>query len=1320
MKSYVMFLLIVLFMCIKINLAQEFSPYPIIFVHGLNSDDNTWQETLDILSPIFGSSQVFHSVQNAYSGLRKLEGFDGVLGTNDDDVLFPVIDDESGDSINQLQIGSLFAVNFENFWNEDSFNPRIDLYSNSSPGFDESDGNESAIYKQGFALKKCIEKVLAVTKSEKVILVGHSMGGLAIREYLQRMDENGKRKWWIDTIDQNNGHRVIKVVTIGTPHGGSDGWAFLGGPLGVNLFSEAVRDLRATFDNEVQGVYLFGGNESSITGHRHNKDLNCNGNENDDIIGISEIYNNILGISHLIPSTTMPLPNKVSYTWIVSANVIGGDEVVTLERQWLYNSDKIPLPIGIADTLNTDRNHLFETSDFKTIIRGLDEPQSLDLAYTIKSNDVKKGFITYQNGYSSATSDIDIFKIVIDNDGFLTLKIDDINDSGIQQIAILDSLGTNPPLIFSSTSSLPTAISYPTSPGTYHLRVRGFATNNFYESPYIISTLFQKLDLLNPVTASSLLADSLFNISWSSKNISNIKIELTTDNGITWVVIVNGISASLGTYSWIVPRSISNQCRIRISDASNPEIFRESSESFAIVAPLKIVEPNGLENWSAYSTKKIKWGFCGAESVKLELTTDNGLNWIIITESIQADQLEFNWTVNNILSTSCRIKITNGDNPTDSDISDNLFTISGQNFWSSNSNNANPICNATNSQLGQKIISDGNGGAIIVWADSRSGNYDDIFAQKINSKGITQWTVNGVLIQSKPSIFYGTGHDFSVVSDGNGGAIISWIEAYSPGSYMTYHYTKAQRISADGTLLWDTDGIPICTASLDRKNVCSASDGNGGAIITWSDNRNSNWDIYAQRVNSVGTVLWQSNGIAISNSADNQDQTSITDDGIGGGIISWMDFQSGGVSLYAQRINSNGEVLWSDDGIVICSLSVSNNQSRAPSLMKDNEGGAYITWVDTRDGDKIYVQRIDQIGNFHWIESGVAVGSGTNHSNPKLVNDGGNGTIILWLQGYQTLKTQRYAANGIAQWNTGGITLYSNIINSGEIESDAQGGAIISLWKHISYNSEPYSTLAALRINSEGSMQWFSYFNTSKGPIDQKMVHDGSGGVIISFLDREAIGNNYDIYASKINSAGILGGDDIALPVELTSFNSIVSNSNVELKWSTSTETNNYGFDIERRSCFENWKIIGFVLGNGNSNSPKNYSFTDNSVKKTHIYSYRLKQIDTDGSFEYSNEIEVTFLPAKYELYQNYPNPFNPSTTIGYALPNSSKVRLEVFDMLGQYISTLVNTEQPAGYYEIPFIPESLSSGVYFFLIDAKQVGGDGHLRHTRKMLLMK
>jgi len=186
------------------------------------------------------------------------------------------------------------------------------------------------------------------------------------------------------------------------------------------------------------------------------------------------------------------------------------------------------------------------------------------------------------------------------------------------------------------------------------------------------------------------------------------------------------------------------------------------------------------------------------------------------------------------------------------------------------------------------------------------------------------------------------------------------------------------------------------------------------------------------------------------------------------------------------------------------------------------------------------------------------------------------------------------------------------------------------------------------------------------------------------------------------------------IPVELTSFTAISNGLEVQLNWSTATELNNRGFEIERSTNQIDFVTIGFVNGHGTTAEQHDYSFTDRHLTNAEYY-YRLKQIDYDGTFEYSDivKIEIT-APNKFSLEQNYPNPFNPITTIKYQIPELSFVTLKVYDVLGNEIATLVNKEKNAGTYEIEFDPAGFQSGVYFYQLQV------GSLVETKKMVLMK
>jgi hypothetical protein len=186
------------------------------------------------------------------------------------------------------------------------------------------------------------------------------------------------------------------------------------------------------------------------------------------------------------------------------------------------------------------------------------------------------------------------------------------------------------------------------------------------------------------------------------------------------------------------------------------------------------------------------------------------------------------------------------------------------------------------------------------------------------------------------------------------------------------------------------------------------------------------------------------------------------------------------------------------------------------------------------------------------------------------------------------------------------------------------------------------------------------------------------------------------------------------VPVELTSFSASYENNKVTLGWTTSSELNNQGFDVERKTQNSQWNKIGFVIGNGTTTETNSYQFIDNSITSNKYY-YRLKQVDFDGSFEYSNVVEVDInAVTEFTLNQNYPNPFNPSTKISFTLPQSTSVKLSVFNLLGEKVVELVNEVKSAGFYEVDFSGSNLTSGMYLYRLEA------GEFVSTRKMTLIK
>ena len=226
-----------------------------------------------------------------------------------------------------------------------------------------------------------------------------------------------------------------------------------------------------------------------------------------------------------------------------------------------------------------------------------------------------------------------------------------------------------------------------------------------------------------------------------------------------------------------------------------------------------------------------------------------------------------------------------------------------------------------------------------------------------------------------------------------------------------------------------------------------------------------------------------------------------------------------------------------------------------------------------------------------------------------------------------------------------------------------------------------------------------------------QVITKGNGDIAMFYAEGDVRNDTVicDIFMKRGNIYNII-------PVELISFSAEILNSSVRLIWRTATETNNYGFEICRfnQASGNEWKQIGFVKGNGTTNEKNNYSFIDDNLDPG-VYKYKLKQIDFDGSFKYSDEVEAEVEPlSEFALFQNYPNPFNPATTINYSTPFAGKVLLVIYNLLGEKVTTLVDEVIEAGNHQVKFDAAELKSGIYFYTITA------GSFRQSKKMILLK
>ena len=401
-------------------------PYPIIFIHGLTSNDQTWDSL---------TSQLDHFGWSFGGRMDYCLNYDGNLSTS---LLANDLHDFTVQSA--LNIGDYYTINFD-------VNTDGTIYNNTV----ESD--QAAIVKQGKAVQSAIKHVLDKTGADKVILVGHSMGGLASREYLQNSSN-----WQSDAK-----HHVAKLLTIGTPHGGSNEWTF-GGIKGQDGYSEAVRDLRYSYSNDSNGVYLFGGNENNLSSIGFNNiDVNCNGLIGDNIVGLNQ----------------KPLPNDLVYSCVIGIWDLGitGDGIVAAPRANLNNYYAVN-----ADTFLVSSFHTDLPKQITTNLEGLDEPTYYNQAYRVGMDSLYFGLITTQSGANSFTDDYDDYFINLNTNSLLNINVRDIS---VQQlsVAIFDSVYIRKFIKFSNAlNQIDTSVLLST--GKYYLEIEAQPTSYSWMFPY--------------------------------------------------------------------------------------------------------------------------------------------------------------------------------------------------------------------------------------------------------------------------------------------------------------------------------------------------------------------------------------------------------------------------------------------------------------------------------------------------------------------------------------------------------------------------------------------------------------------------------------------------------------------------------------------------------------------------------------------------------------------------------------------------------------------------------------------------------------------
>ncbi|MCA2005290.1 MAG: T9SS type A sorting domain-containing protein [Ignavibacterium sp.] len=540
----------------------------------------------------------------------------------------------------------------------------------------------------------------------------------------------------------------------------------------------------------------------------------------------------------------------------------------------------------------------------------------------------------------------------------------------------------------------------------------------------------------------------------------------------------------------------------------------------------------------------------------------------------------------------------------------------------------------------------------------------------------------------------------------------SCVKETSDGVYIITGYTRSYGTMSGRNLLFlktDSFGNLVWVNGYGGNN-----DEEGNAVVQTSDGGfvasgytksygSGGNDVYLIKVDANGNQLWD----RVFGGTSDEEAYSMVATNDGGFLIAGAtsSFGAGSRDIWLIKTDGLGNQQWTK---TIGGLS----SDGARSINKTSDGGYIITGWTFSYGPgaigNVWLVKTDSLGNMQWNKffGGTDVDRGFS---VQQATDGGyilTGYTASSGAGLDDMLLIKTDAAGNAQWQKtfGGTGRdYGNSV----IQS-SDGGFVITGYT-LSYGAGG-DDLWIVKTDEQGNMLWSKTLGGAQSDVGNYIIESSDGGFVITGHTLSYGAGLHDVWLIKLASV---------IPVELVSLTAEVSGNSVLLKWSTASETNNRGFELQRSQKSEvksqNWNNVAFIEGKGTSTEIHNYEFVDKNLNPGK-YSYRLKQIDFDGNYSYSNIIEAEILsPIEFKLEQNYPNPFNPGTIISWQSPVSSWQTIKLYDIMGREIETIVDGYYEAGFHSTLFIVNSsLPSGVYFYKLQA------GNYSEIRKMILLR
>ena len=792
------------------------------------------------------------------------------------------------------------------------------------------------------------------------------------------------------------------------------------------------------------------------------------------------------------------------------------------------------------------------------------------------------------------------------------------------------------------------------------------------------------------------------NITWTSSNIANIKLQYSTNNGTNWINITN-VSAGAGSYSWTVPNTISSNCKVMISDVSNASLFDESDSVFSIgpTPSITVNSPNGGETWDVGSSHSITWTSISIDNVMIEYSTNNGTNWITIIASTTASAGSYNWTIPNTASTDCKVQVSDVSNAAINDQSNSVFAISvpvtptinitspnGGESWDVGS--TYPVTWTSNNVSDVKIEYSTNNGTnwiTIIASTPSDGSYNWIIpnAPSTNCRIMISDVTNSTYTDQSDNVF-----TINVpitpgitITSPNGG------EKWSAGSAhnITWISSNVTNVRIDYTTT-GTDLLNIITSTSASAGSYSwtipdtAASTNCRVIISDVSDPTTTFDMS----DNVFTIFTYPSAMNLSTTYSFGDPTQTSSYQMIG-LPGANNLPLANIMTGSPGVNGDWRASWDPGAGAFTEYNGSATFNFTP-------GKAF--WVVSKNQINVNIQNVNAVtlaaDNIYSIPL---------HNEWNLISNPFNNTI--------TWSSVQNANTGVSQpihFYQGGS--YSNPANFDQYKG------------YYFFNS---GNLTSLKIPYSGSnpLPKQNLVNSTEMEISLKSNHTQAGLIGIGVSEDAKQG---------VDMLDIFSPPSQFCEISMSLFNNEMETSYKYLQKDYRPEIGEgqeFSFNVKNLS---NQTLSMSASGIDNFMDFEIY-LVDKSLsrlydlKKTNSFEVKANTTEKQyslliGNEEFILQKKLDLMPTEFALFQNYPNPFNPSTRIMFSLPQQSSVSLKIYNILGELAAELINNQSyEAGYHEVNFNGSQLASGIYLYTLQTSSSGRQPFVE-IKKMLLIK